>query len=153
MIKFTDNKDDIIKCWQEAFGDSEDEILYFINNAVNTKCLAFYEDNQITSMLYLVDCKVNKIDSKYIYAACTLNEYKNQGYMTQLLDFAKDNYKSICLIPAKNWLIDYYSKRGFTQTINISDITFNQIQMIKEYLFEGCELDNPIGLLYKYKGV
>jgi predicted acetyltransferase len=151
MIKVTNNKADIIKCWQEAFGDSEDEILYFIDNVKDADCLAYYEDNQITSMFYLVNCKINNIDSKYIYAACTLNDYRERGYMSMLLDFAKRKYNSICLIPAKEWLIEYYSKRGFSHKIKIDDICFEQIKGINDYLFEGCELKNPIAL--EYKGV
>jgi predicted acetyltransferase len=148
MIRFTDNVYDIIKCWHQSFGDTADEIMFFINNAKNSKCLAYYNNDKIASMLYLVDCKVNTADCKYIYAACTLEEYRQSGYMTELLEFAKQNYSSICLIPAKEWLIDYYSNRGFSNVINIDDIKFNQTSEINEYLFDGCDLKNPIGLQY-----
>lgn len=146
MIKYTDNNADIIKCWQESFGDSNDEIRFFIDNVINAKCLAYYKDEKIASMLYLIDCKVSSVDSKYIYAACTLNEYRKCGYMSALLNYAKDNYKSLCLIPAEEWLIDYYSERGFTDKISVDNIVFNQIPEIEEYLFEGCELETPFGL-------
>lgn len=151
MIRYTDNSADIIKCWEEAFGDSYDEILFFINNAQSSKCLAYYDGEEIASMLFLVDCKVKLLDSKYIYAACTLKKYRQCGYMSRLLKYAQENYNSICLIPAEEWLIDYYFKRGFTNKISIDNIVFNQTDEINEYLFEGCKLENPFGLQY-YKG-
>lgn len=149
MIRYTDNSTDIVKCWQEAFGDSTEEILFFINNAENAECIAYYNGDEIASMLFLVDCQAKSLNSKYIYAACTLKVYRQCGYMSKLLEYAKSNYKSICLIPAEEWLIDYYSKRGFTDKISIDDIVFNQTDKINEYLYEGCELEKPFGLQYK----
>ncbi|MFR5876409.1 MAG: GNAT family N-acetyltransferase [Eubacterium sp.] len=149
MIKYTDNKEDIIKCWHEAFGDSNEEIEFFIDNVKDAECLAYYDGDKIASLLYLVGCKVNMAYSKYIYAACTLKEYRQCGYMSKLLKYAENRFKSICLIPAEQWLISYYSKRGFTIKICVDDIRFNQIPEIEEYLFEGCELENPFGLLNK----
>lgn len=145
MIRFTENREDIIKCWKEAFGDSDEDILYFVDNVKNAKCLAYYDDDKITSMLYLVKCSIGY----YVYAACTLEEFREKGYMTELLNYVKAKYSPVCLIPAKPWLIDYYKKRGLNITIEISQLQFDEIDGIKEYLFEGCELENPIALLYK----
>ncbi len=145
MIKFTDDKNDIIKCWQEAFGDNIEDILYFIRNVKNAECLAYYDGEKITSMLYLVKCNIGY----YIYAACTMEKYRKKGYMSQLLDYAKAEYNPICLIPANFGLMDYYTKRGFTDFIDVNELDFDEIDGIKEYLFEGCELEKPIALIYK----
>lgn len=144
MIKFTDNKDDIIKCWQEAFGDSTEDILFFIHNTKNAKCLSYYDESGIKAMLYLVKCNLGY----YIYAACTPKKYRKNGYMSKLLEFAKDNYSPVCLIPAEQWLVNYYQKRGFTDTVNVDELTFDESDEIKEYLFEGCQLETPIALMY-----
>lgn len=147
MIKFTDNKNDILKCWSEAFGDSEEDILFFIDNAKDAKCLAYYEENEICSMLYLVNSSLGE----YIYAACTLKEYQGKGIMTKLLDYCKKNFDNICLIPANIELIDYYKKRGLTKEFEVSSLKFNQIEEINEYFYEGCELEHPIVLAFERK--
>lgn len=145
MIKFTENKNDIIKLWQEAFGDSEEDILFFINNVKNAKCLAYYDNNSIASMLYLVDSS----KGKYVYAACTLKEYRGKGYMSDLLSYCKNQFDAVCLIPANEGLIEYYKNRGLNIELDIKEIKFNETDEIVEYLFEGCELSNPIVLMYK----
>lgn len=145
MIKYTNNKNDIIKCWKEAFGDSDEDILFFIDNAKDAKCLAFYENDKITSMLYLVDSSLGK----YIYAACTLKKYQGKGYMSQLLEYCKYNFKKVSLIPANVGLIKYYEDRGLTVREDIETLIFNQIDEINEYLFEGCELEHPFIMSYE----
>lgn len=147
MIKFTDNKNDIIKCWKEAFSDSDEDILFFVENVKNAKCLAYYNGDNIASMLYLVKSNLGL----YIYAACTLKEYQKQGIMTKLLNYCKDNYEKICLIPANVDLIDYYKNRGLTKEYEVNYLVFNEIDEINEYLFEGCELIHPIVLAFERK--
>ncbi len=150
MIKTVSNIDNIVSLWSEAFGDSRDEILYFIDNVKNADCIGVYDD-ELHSMLYLVDCTLNGIKSKYIYAACTRSDCQGNGLMTQLLDYCKDQYNSVCLIPANHGLVGYYQDRGLTFVNDIDSIKFDQIDGIREYLFEGCELDTPIILEYRGK--
>lgn len=145
MIKFTENKEDIIKCWKEAFDDSEDDITFFIDNVKNARCLAYYDNSSIAAMLYLVPSNFGS----YIYAACTLNEYRKLGVMTKLLNYCKENFDSICLIPANEGLVNYYKLRGLTITYDVNSLKFDQIDDINEYLFEGCELEHPIVLAFE----
>lgn len=150
MVKVTNSTDDIISLWKEAFGDSNEDILFFVNNLKNGECLAIYDDDeQIVSMLYFVDCRIDGVESKYIYAACTSKKCRSNGSMTQLLEWCKNNYNNICLIPANDGLIDFYKKRDFQKEIDIASITFDESDAIKEYLFEGCELEKPFALQYK----
>ena len=69
--------------------------------------------------------------------------------MTNLLEYAVKNYKNVCLIPANEGLADYYRKRGFTDTRELTSIRLNQTKEIIEYLFEGCDLKEPFILVYK----
>lgn len=148
MIKTITNKEDIISLWSEAFGDTRDEILYFVDNVKNAKCIGAYE-TELESMLFLVDCKLNNINSKYIYAACTKKSSQGKGYMTMLLDYCKKEYDSVCLIPANTGLISYYKNRGLDIKDSTDSIKFDEIDGIVEYLFEGCELEQPIILEYR----
>ena len=108
MVNFVTDKNKIIELWQEAFGDSRGEILYFKDNLKNGKCIGISEVDELASMLFLVKCNFGS----YIYAACTRKKYRGGGYMTQLLDYAKDNESSLCLIPASDSLVDFYYKNN-----------------------------------------
>lgn len=149
MIKLIDNPDDIVSLWAETFGDTADDILFFINNLSHGSAIAYYSDDKPASMLYLVDCTVNGIDYKYIYAACTALAARKRGYMSLLLDYCREHFKNIILIPADENLVTYYSKRGINEKIEINNITFYESKEITEYLFEGCKLEKPFALGYK----
>lgn len=149
MVKSVINKQDIVAIWQEAFGDSEEDILYFADNLQNGMCIGIYNDDELMSMMYLVDCKVDGKSGKYVYAACTFEHYRGKGYMSELLKYAKSVCGNLlCLIPANTGLIDYYKARGLTAEFSIESIVFDEIEGVTEYLFEGCELEVPIALMY-----
>ena len=148
MIKFCDNKNDIISLWHSVFKDSEEEISFFIENAKKTECLGYYDENRLASMLFLVECSIENKKGKYIYAACTDKEYEGRGLMSALLSYSKTlSYSFICLIPANEGLINFYEKRGFNKQTKINNISFNQSSEIEEYLLEGYELKNPLALI------
>lgn len=152
-IEFFCNKnEDVISLWQEAFGDSREDIEYFLNNCKNKTAVGFFEDEKLVSMLFLVDCNVDNTPSKYIYAACTLNSYKKQGIMSKLLSFTQSNFKSIVLIPADESLVGFYKKRGFSKAAGLENLIFDETESIKEYLLEGCELEKPFLLWFKKEG-
>lgn len=145
MIKITQNINDIALVWSEAFGDSFDDIKFFEDNTKTAKCLAYYDNESICSLLYLVDCKLNGENQKYVYAVCTLKKYKSNGYATKLLEHAKKEYGRLCLIPADEKLIDFYKKRGFIYEYEVNDIEFFESDELKnDYLLVGCELEKPI---------
>ena len=150
MIKIYNDKNLIVPLWQEAFGDSKEDILFFIDNCKNMKCLGYFDDNKLSSMLFLVDCKIDNIDFKYIYAACTYKAKRGRGDMSKLLNYSKAEFKNVCLIPADDKLVNFYSKRGFNIKFGLNEIGFDESEEIKEYLFEGCQLKEPFILAYKY---
>ena len=124
MIKYFDDENLIIRLWHEAFGDSDEDIVFFLKNCKHKKCLGFFEDDELCSMLFLVDCKVNGNNAKYIYAACTYQNKQKNGQMTNLLSFCKRKYDLLSLIPANDKLVTYYDKRGFKGRSEIKNIIF-----------------------------
>lgn len=148
MIKFTDDTKQIIKIWQQAFGDTDEEIIFFIENCKNKSCLGFFENERLVSMMYLVECTCDGERSKYIYAACTLEDMQGRGYMSMLLDYCKENFNSFCLIPADEKLVEFYYSRGLIDKTEIKYLSFDEAEKIKEYLFEGCELEKPFVMKY-----
>ena len=148
MLSFEENKQDTIYLWNKVFGDSEDEISFFIENSKHAESITYYRDHKIASMLCLVECSVDGVKGKYIYAACTDPKYQRSGFMSELISRAKEKTENfLCLIPANEGLIDFYKKRGFNKEIEIENISFDETPEIQEYLFEGYELKNPKALI------
>ena len=150
MIKITNNIDDIFPLWSEAFGDSREDIVFFIDNIRNGVCLAEFQNDKAVSMLYLVDCCLNSKQAHYIYAACTDSKSRKKGYMAGLIKYCIDNYDRVCLIPADEHLVNYYNKQGLVFMHSVDDLKFNECrELIDEYLYAGCSLDSPVVLANK----
>lgn len=148
MVNRINDREKIISLWQSSFGDSVEDIAFFLDNA-HYECIGITDNGILISMLFLIECSLQGENAKYIYAACTDKEYRKSGIMTELIDYCKSNYSFLCLIPADDSLIDYYLKRGFDGSVSIDSLKFNQSEEICEYLFEGYELTNPQVMYYK----
>lgn len=149
MIKYTDDIEQIIQLWQEAFGDSEEEIRFFDAKCENKRCLGYFNEDTLEAMMYLVECICDGKRSYYVYAACTRKESRGKGYMTALLDYCKENIFTFCLIPASYYLVKFYFDRGLKTKTSLDSLYFYEIDEIKEYLFDGCRLKKPFVLKYK----
>lgn len=129
-IRFSKEKDFhlIKKLWNEAFGDSESDIQFFLDgrfNPINT--LILEENGEIASMLFLIEGKmhINHVDypSYYLYAACTSKKFRGRGFMVSLLSEAKQissdrGIDFICLMPGEESLFDFYKKNGYFTAFN-----------------------------------
>lgn len=152
MIKFTDDIKQISKLWQIAFGDNDEDVVFFADNLKNGKCIGYFIDETLVSMLYLIECRLDDFEYEYVYvyAANTLPEYRGNGYMAELLNFVKKEYKYICLIPANEGLIEFYKNNEFFYFSDISKLVFDECEaLINDYLYEGCNLDRPVVQVYK----
>lgn len=151
MIKYFYDENLIIPLWQEAFGDSTEDIVFFLRHCKHKKALGYFENNKLSSMLFLVDCKLNEKNAEYIYAACTYKCERNKGLMNKLLSFCEKEYNYLALLAANEKLVKYYDKCNFVFRGELGDIKFDECDDIKEYLFEGCTLDKPILSIYNNK--
>ncbi len=152
MIRFATNEDvnDIIKLWNEAFGDNEDDIRFFVENRfVPENTLVADFDNEVVSMLFLLEGSmvINDIDypSYYLYAACTAEKSRGKGLMAALLSYAKSlaakrNKYFICLMPGEKSLFDFYARFGYKSIfsrkilkINYSEINDSELSENKLY--------------------
>lgn len=137
MLEFSEHtdRDGIIKLWHEAFGDDEIYINTFLNET-DFKLLCFTDDGKPVSMLFLLpgEAVSDEIVSKayYLYAACTLSEYRGRGLMTRLLKEArsyafKNRASYIFLMPGEESLCEYYFKRGFKCVCFRNEYLFDEI--------------------------
>lgn len=128
-IKLADfsHKQELLKLWQEAFGDDEDFILSFLNGYLFPEYNApvVFVDGKIVSALYLIEFPLYSNQKvigicAYLFAAATREEYRGCGYMSALMKYAAELYKNrgisaIFLFPqesAEN-LFNFYSKFGY----------------------------------------
>jgi predicted acetyltransferase len=112
----------LIKIWHTCFGDPDEYISDFLKqHEGNTYFVGDYvEEGKLAAALYLIPAKFRikgKVeDCLYVYAVGTLPEYRKHGFCQEMLDWVKHNIKGskyTFLVPAGDFLISYYGKRGF----------------------------------------
>lgn len=142
MIRLATAKDTdgIIRLWNEAFGDTEEEIRFFLDNCFKEENTLIYEiSGEIASMLFLLDgdMSVNNTDypSYYLYAACTLKKHRGKGLMAELLSYAKTvacerRKYFICLRPGEESLFDFYEKQGYKTVFYIKKAEYCAADLI-----------------------
>lgn len=133
----------ITALWQEAFGDTEEEIAFFVNHARHAECVALASGNETAAMLFLVSCHLDGRKGKYIYAACTAKKHRGKGVMSALLSACMRSEPLLCLIPGDDGLVKYYFDRGFTAQTAIEGLSFDEEDEIVGYLLDGYHLTNP----------
>lgn len=138
IFRFSDKNDisAIISLWNEAFGDSEKEIRFFLDNKyIPENTLIIEENGEIASMLFLLEGNMvingKRFPSYYLYAACTANRYRGRGLMAFLLEKANEtarlrNKDFICLMPGEKSLFDFYGKHGYKTVFSKKIVTIKR---------------------------
>jgi predicted acetyltransferase len=130
MIK-TD-KDQIMELWKLCFDDSDEFIDLYFRLRFNKEVSVFLKSaDHIISSLQMLPYPFtyygNTLQSSYISGACTHPDYRNLGAMRNLLSlsFAKmlrNGVSVSTLIPADDWLFEYYRTIGYESIFNYSTI-------------------------------
>lgn len=156
MIRFAANNDinGFISLWREAFGDSAEEIRFFLDNKFKPENTLIYDEyGEIASMLFLLDGKMcisgKDYPSYYLYAACTAPKYRGRGIMSALLKAAEKtasdrNIRYICLLPAEDSLYDYYSRFGYQTAFSkkILTVTRDEITEESNFVCDEAQINN-----------
>ncbi|MDR2920490.1 MAG: GNAT family N-acetyltransferase [Tannerella sp.] len=124
-------KQQVIDLWKESFGDSDEFIELFFNRVYKEEnTLTIRKNNQIISVLQIVPYEMTfwgaKVTAGYICGVCTLPSERGKGWMKQLMQEAIDEmqrrkYILTVLIPASEWLFNYYHKFGYTTIFDKSE--------------------------------
>lgn len=123
-------KEEVRALWDICFGDDEAFTeLYFSRRYNEDVNIVITEKGRVISALQILPytmtyCK-DIIPMGYISGACTHPDFRNKGAMKRLLSasFSKMRKQGIpltTLIPAEEWLFDYYSKTGFVSVFEYS---------------------------------
>ncbi len=120
LVKFENEntRSQAVSLWHEAFGDSDEYINFFLDTHEACICLTQEENGELCSMLFLIDGELCGKSAYYLFAAATFKKHRGKGCMVRLLEKAKSyaarNAKAfIVLVPAEEWLFDYYSRFGY----------------------------------------
>lgn len=128
-VLVNENKKQIKKIWLNNFlDDDENTVDLFLENVFeNKKGVGAFLNNELIAMILFLNSKIifknEKLNSIYFYAVCTEKNYRNQGVMRSLFEFAKEKAKEqgaeICfLVPENESLFKMYEKFSFEGNIN-----------------------------------
>ena len=142
MVNKLDNqgKNSSRSLWEDIFSEDTKEFLdyYYQEKTKENEVFGIYEDKQLVSMLHLNPYKLSfqgkAIDSDYIVAVATKEEYRHQGKMAELLkkvfQWAKEKkHPFVFLMPAKE---DIYKPFGFETVYWRRDYCLQQAESGKE---------------------
>ena len=134
MIQLADKHTEpqVKQLWKTCFDDTDEFInLYFSEKYKNENTLVYMQGNEVVASLQLLPYRFTfygvEIPIAYISGACTLPSFRSKGLMGKLLveAFNLMQQRSIplsVLIPAENWLYDYYSEYGYEKVFEKDDV-------------------------------
>lgn len=111
----------MIGLWQEAFGDTKEEIEEFFGFCEELiRICVWEEESRIVAQLVLIPVMIvwgRAYAAEYIYAVAVKKQFRGCGFATKLLSEVKKllraEDKAGILVPADERLISFYQKRGF----------------------------------------
>ncbi len=141
---------EIKKIFQVSFNETDESTNFFFDNKFNLdNCIVCIVDEKVVSSLNIFDCKIqgNTENKKcvYIYGAATHPAYRNNGYMSKLIDFSNNfafmrGYQYSILLPENENLYKYYSRLGYFKFFKIKNVEFNNFEL-KEYINQKFTTD------------
>lgn len=132
MIRFADKKTtSVVKdMWQVCFGDTDAfmELLFRRQFKEENTLIYFNGDEAVASLQmlpYTISFYGKIIPFAYMAGLCTLPGHRRKGYMELLIHeahgiLAKKNIPLAILVPAEEWLFDFYTKYGYEQVFDNS---------------------------------
>ena len=134
--------------WISVFEEEKTAVDCFFDCNKNDFAMYCVKDSsKIVSALYLLPTLLNGQKAHYLCGAATLKEYRSNGIMGRLIEYAlsdahKNGDKYSLLLPANENLYHYYSKFGYTQDCSANRITLTRAQMKTDAIAKVCaEID------------
>lgn len=154
-------QDDTKQLWKVCFGDSDDFIhFYFDAKYSDENTFAIYENGMMVSVLQAIPYQINALgqtfEAAYLSGACTHPEYRNKGYMPQLLKqtiqtLYERNIPLAFLIPQEEWLCKYYAQFGFSPELYRSELENVIHSLSVEYEVLSLQKDSYEKILKTYQ--
>ncbi|MCM1441315.1 MAG: GNAT family N-acetyltransferase [Roseburia sp.] len=116
-------KDELKKLWRDSFGDSAEYVdMYFDRVYTDADAIALSIDGRVVSSLLLQPYNLwfhgTELPIGYIAGASTRRQSRGKGFMGRLIFQSLTaaycrGMAAVALIPAHDWLYDYYARFGF----------------------------------------
>ena len=125
------------KLWALCFDEKQSALdLFFDRNFDNMSAYIAFNNGNVASALYLVNCTLNGKKSNYLCGASTAPDYRNKGIMSRLIEYALCDAKKSgdvysLLLPASEGLYSYYKKFGYTENCSAVVQKLNRSQLEK----------------------
>ncbi|MEG1436657.1 MAG: GNAT family N-acetyltransferase [Oscillospiraceae bacterium] len=141
MVDFATQNDyeDIAKVWRISFSDTDSYIKQFWDAMFKPENTLVYRVEGVAVAMYFsleaqTVIKGRCYSTYYLYAAATLPKYRGRGYMAQLIEKGIEVAQErkvdfIVLVPAEDYLFDYYAKFGFATKFNKKSVTLTRKQL------------------------
>jgi hypothetical protein len=153
-------KEEVRALWDICFGDDEAFTeLYFSRRYNEDVNIVITEKDRVISALQILPytmtyCK-DIIPMGYISGACTHPDFRNKGAMKRLLSASFSRMKKqgiplTTLIPAEEWLFDYYSKTGFVSVFEYSSKAIQSSSLNISEKYSVTEFNPPENDVYAY---
>ena len=131
--------ENISAIWRMAFSDFDEYINLFLDNLYSPQnTIVSRECGVVVSMAFLIPAQLvvngRPYSAYYLYAAATHPNYRQKGHMGKVINSAKEVAKKrgidfIVLVPAEEYLFDYYAKFGFETKFNKKTVRFTRSQL------------------------
>ncbi len=128
-------KEQVMDLWRKNFQDSEEFIRFYFEHKYSDENSLVYEENgkALSALLmlpYPMTWSGTLLATSYISGACTLPEARNHGLMSMLLQEAflemhKRDIALTTLIPANDWLFQYYGHLGYAAVFSYSTVNYD----------------------------
>ena len=145
----------IIEIMSECFDDPKWFVKFFLDKKLSLEnCYVCTLKSKVISLLHVIPLKIrlcgHYFKGAYIYGACTLPNYRNNGYMTKLIKYThevclKDGYECVFLVPAIKDLEKFYGKLGYVNFFKFKQVELTRNEILK--LCEKCNLSSSMNKL------
>lgn len=123
------------KLWAECFFEEQTPVdLFFACNADSFSAYCVKDGDKVVSALYLLPAELNGKKAHYLCGASTCNEYRKQGIMGRLIEYALDDARKngdiySVLFPANETLYSFYSKFGYVPECTAKRLSLTRGQL------------------------
>ena len=126
--------------YQLSFGDSEDYTNLFFQTLFSLQnCLVDIEDGRPVSMMLSIPVQLTKgdgnmVDARYYYAVATHPDYRGQGIVTKLMEYAdglarQQGAEAVVLRPGSKRLFHFYAERGYQVGFSIREAKITRLEV------------------------
>ena len=118
---------DLVRLWQEAFGDTEEFIDGFFCTAFSpARCRCIASEEGMEAALYWMDLRLEGKRYAYIYAVAVAKRCRGRGLCARLMADTRDHlafrgYDGILLVPQDASLRSMYAKMGYRDCTQVME--------------------------------